>query len=312
MNDVCIKIFVIIVLLFLMYWMFFQNVLNDDEQTYTEQFEAKNENMTNDKDTINDDDKIIWAYWENRDDYIPTHIKLCFDTFDKHLKPKYKVIILDQNTIKKYLPDVRSDLDDLLIAQKVDYYRIALLYKYGGIWIDADTIIMRDLDDVFDKLKTYDFVGFGCTQHTCFNGKDQPSNGVLASQKNSKLMKLCLDKLNKKLDNRNKFQQLDYFDLGKYIIWEALYELKQTGYDYYHYPSEYDGTRDKNGIWLDTNRHFSEDEIALIDENKLFFVFLTNSGINEYQPWVKNAKRDDILFGKYWVSKMFRKSLEND
>lgn len=259
---------------------------------------------------IYDDDKIVWVYWENKDGYTPTHIQLCFDTFDKHLTNKYKVILLDQNSIKKYLPDVRNDLNSLMIAQKVDYYRIALLYKYGGIWIDADTIIMNNLDDIFDKLKTYDFVGFGCTQYICFNGKNQPSNGVLASQKYSKLMKLCLEKLNNKLDdNARNFKQIEYYDLGKYVIWEALNELKPTGYEYYHYPSEYDGTRDINGIWLDTNRHFSEEDINLIDENKLFFVFLTNAGINQYQPWVKTSDKKTLLNGKFWISKMFRKSL---
>ena len=28
------------------------------------------------------------------------------------------------------------------IAQKVDYYRAKLLYTYGGIWLDMDTIIV--------------------------------------------------------------------------------------------------------------------------------------------------------------------------
>lgn len=256
---------------------------------------------------INDQEKIVWAYWENKDGYIPTHIKLCFETFEKHLKPKYKLIILNEKTVKKYLPEVRNDFDNLMIAQKVDYYRIALLHKYGGIWVDADTIIMRDFDEIFDKLKVYDFVGFGCTQNICFNGKDQPSNFVLASQKNSKLMKLCLDKLNKKLDEKS--DKIGYYDLGKYILWDALKELKKDGYNYYHFSSEYDGTRDSDGYWLDTNRHFSEKEIKLIDETKPFFIFLTNAGINKYQPWVKTCKRDDLLHGKYWVSKMFRKAL---
>lgn len=260
---------------------------------------------------FSESDKIVWTYWENLNDKTPTHIKLCLDTFKKHLGSKYKLIILNENTIKNYLPNVRNDLDNLMIAQKVDYYRIALLYYYGGIWIDADTIIMSNLDDIFEKLKTYDFVGFGCTDYICFNGKNQPSNGVLASKKNSILMKLCLEKLNNKLNDKNKLKQLNYYDLGKYIIWESLKELQKTNnYDYYHYPSEYDGTRDKSGIWLDTNRHFSEEEINLIDENKLFFIFLTNAGINKYQPWVKNTDINDILYGKYWISKMFRKSLE--
>lgn len=277
--------------------------------SYQNKFIKRKESYSDIHNNINKDDKIIWTYWENQNGKIPSHIELCLETFKKHLNSKYKLIILNEKTIKNYLPNVRNDFDNLMIAQKVDYYRIALLYEYGGIWIDADTIIMSDLDDIFEKLITYDFVGFGCTDYKCFNGKDQPSNGVLASKKNSKLMKLCLDKLNQKLNTKTNLKQINYYDLGKYIIWESLKELKKTGYDYYHYPSEYDGTRDSNGIWIDTNRHFSKVDIKLINENKLFFIFLTNAGINKYQPWVKNANRNDILYNDYWISKMFRKSL---
>lgn len=259
--------------------------------------------------------KIVWTYWENKDGRteLPTHIKLCFETFYKHLSHDYQIIILDQNTIKNYLPDVRTDIDDLMIAQKVDYYRIALLHKYGGIWIDADTLVMRNFDEIFEKLDVnYDFVGFGCTAVTCFNGKWQPSNWALASRPNGILMRSCLDKLNKKLDDRKIFSEaIDYHDMGKYIIWTSLTELKEKqGYDYYHFPAEYDGSRDSDGYWIDNNRHFNETPIKLINEDKLFFVFLTNAGINADQPWVKDSKREDLLNGKYWISSMFRKSLE--
>lgn len=261
------------------------------------------------KENFDSNQKIIWTYWENMNgakEY-PTHIKLCFETFYKHLS-NYKIIVLNNHTIKQYLPNVRNDLNDLLIAQKVDYYRIALLEKYGGIWIDADSIVMRNLDEIFDKLNNgYDFVGFGCTGTICFNGKFRPSNWMLASKKNGLLMKTTLDLLNKKLDSNNKSHS--YHDLGKLVIWNALDILKQSGYDYYHYGSEYDGSRDSNGYWIETSRHFSTADIKLPDESKLFLVFLTNSGINEQQPWVISAKREDLLNGNFWVSKMFRKAL---
>lgn len=255
--------------------------------------------------------KIIWTYWENMngETEYPTHIKLCLETFKKHLF-NYKIIVLNNHSIKEYLPDVRDDLNDLLIAQKVDYYRIALLYRYGGIWIDADSIIMRNLDEVFDKLDNeYDFVGFGCTGNVCFNGKFRPSNWMLASRQNGLLMKTTLNLLDEKLNKKTKSYK--YHDLGKLVIWEALDKLKLNGYDYYHYGAEYDGSRDVDGYWIETSRHFSTNDIKLINEDKLFLVFLTNSGICEQQPWVKTAKKEEILNGNFWISKYFRKSLNN-
>lgn len=271
-----------------------------------------NNNTTKEKFYSTRTPRIIWTYWENKNNQIglPTHIQLCFDTFKKHLDSKYNVIILNEKTIKNYLPNVRNDLDNLMIAQKVDYYRIALLEMYGGIWIDADTIIMRDLDEIFNKLdEEYDFVGFGCTKEYCINGKNEPSNGVLASRKNSLLMKLTLQKLDDKLNNRTNDSTFGYYDLGKITIWEALNDLQKNGYDYYHYPSEYDGTRDKQGKWVHTTNHFSNEKTDLINEDKLFFVFLTNSGINSYYPWVGSSDKNEILYGSYWISSLFRKSL---
>ena len=71
----------------------------------------------------------------------------------------------------------------------MDYYRILLLYKYGGLYIDADTLVLRDPIEIIEKLKNYDFVGFGCTGLKCNYGYGNPSNGILASRPNTKLMR---------------------------------------------------------------------------------------------------------------------------
>ena len=170
--------------------------------------------------------KNVFTYWENKDGRTEpyAHIKLCFDTMKQHFT-NYNFVILNPETIKEYLPNVRSDLNNLMIAQKVDYYRVALLYHYGGIWIDADTIVMKNLNQIFEKLDSgYDYAGFGCTGIVCFNGYPKPSNWVMASRKNGKLMERCLKKLNEKLDQNNKNH--NYFDVGQLLLWECLNENK--------------------------------------------------------------------------------------
>ena len=257
--------------------------------------------------------KNIWVYWENinRSTY-PTYIKLCLDLMKKYLG-KYNLVILDNNSIKKYLPDLRDDFENLKVAQKVDYYRIALLYKYGGIWIDADIIIMKDLKPIFDKLdEGYDYVGFGCTGQLCSNGKFRPSNWVLGSRVNSVLMKRVLDKLNIKLDLRNvKSEQNEdtYHDYGKLVIWDALEDLQQLGYDYYHFTSEYDGTRDMNLNWVHTPEFFSTEQIEYLDESKLMFVVLYNSELSKDTDWVKDCEESKLLNSDINLSKIYKKAL---
>jgi hypothetical protein len=252
----------------------------------------------------------VFTYWENKAGRNEpfAHIQLCFDTMKKHYT-KYNFVILNPDTIKQYLPNVRTDLNDLLIAQKVDYYRVALLANYGGIWVDADTIVMRNLDEVFDKLDMgYDFVGFGCTGKICYNGYPDPSNGVMGSRKNGILMTCCLNKLDKILDSNNKKHK--YFDLGKNVIWKCMDEL--SPYDYYHFPSEYDGSRDSKGKWVHSPNHLSETHTKLLNEDKALFIFLANYELmnDKENKWFLDLDKEQILGGKWWISELYRRALK--
>jgi hypothetical protein len=281
------------------------------EEIYDEEYFTNN-NFKLDK---TDTPKNIWTYWENTNGrkYPPTHIQLCLESMKLHLGKKYNLVILNEKTIQNYLPDikdnVKENLNKLLIAQKVDYYRVALLHKYGGIWIDADTIVMRDFDEIFHKLDEYvDFVGFGCTGMKCNNGYPKPSNGVMGSRINGILMNKCLEKLDNKLQKKD--INYKYFDLGKINIWEALEDLKSINYDYYHFPSEYDGTRDKNHEWVHSPNHFDTARTDLLDINKAFFIMLANyeiANVQEYN-WINDCDKEKLLNGPYWISTLFRKS----
>ena len=97
----------------------------------------------------------------------PPYIELCFDILKKKCSDTYNIKILDNKTILNYISDLRKDINRLPLALKADYIRIALLYKYGGIWIDADTIVMTDIHEIIDKLNEgWDFVGFRCNGMT--------------------------------------------------------------------------------------------------------------------------------------------------
>jgi hypothetical protein len=257
----------------------------------------------------------LWSYWQNKPNkQMPDYIKLCFETFKKHCSDNYEIVILDETSIYKYLPNLRKDLDELSsLAQKTDYIRIALLYNYGGLWLDADTIVMNDLHEIIDKLNEgYDYIGFGCSYETCLNsGYPQPSNGAMASQKHSVLMKSCLDDLDNILNNNKKF---NYFDLGKITIWRNIEKLLQDKYIYYHFPSYADGSRDNNGKWINVVNHLSKDKTKFIDESKLMFVFLENNklnGDNTDYNWFGKQNESFIKTCDLWICELFKKALKN-
>lgn len=262
---------------------------------------------------------IIWSYWECKPGTTrPSYIDLCFDTIYKYNKDDFDIIILDEKTVLNYLELPPYAFDKLLIAQKTDYIRIALLYFYGGIWVDADTIVMRNLYEIIDKLNEgYDFVGFGCSYNICnkeITGYPKPSNWVLASKKNGILMKRVLGTLNETLKNKDikDDSAFGYFDLGKYIIWQEIDKLqKEIGYKYYHYNSSYDGSRDNEGQWINASNHMSETPTKFLNENNIFFTFLENSGFMKRYKWFTILTKEEIMNGPWWVSQLFRKSLLN-
>jgi hypothetical protein len=263
---------------------------------------------------------ILWSYWEIKPGSTkPPYIDLCFKTFYHHCSKLFDIHILNERTVYDWLPDLRKDLNELGLAAKSDYIRVALLSRYGGVWLDADTIVMTDLSEVIRRLdEGWDFVGFGCTGNICqTNGYPRPSNQAMASQRNSILMRKTLIDLDNAL-NRYFAEPLDkrkpfgYFDLGKMIIWKNIDELKKSqNYDYYHFPSSADGSRDVKGRWVAPNLIFKE-QIKLMDPSKLQIVFLANSiycGKDPKYNWFCHLSEKEILDGPYFISSIFKKSL---
>lgn len=248
----------------------------------------------------------LWLYWENNE---PGFITLCRKTVYKHCSKSFNIVLLNKDNIEKWLPEIKplkNKLDKLILAHKVDIYRIMLLYKYGGLYLDSDIIVMTDLKEIIDKLKKYDFVGFGCTGTTCKNGYSKPSNWTLGARPNSYLM-ACI--MNRQLELLNKQEIFEYHNLGKEVIWFCLDKLiKEQDYEYYHYDNTVDGTRDKEGHWVDSARVFSNEQIEYDNIDDFLFYVFYNSNINNK---IKNMSENDLLNKDWNFTKMIKKSLYN-
>ncbi len=95
----------------------------------------------------------IFTFWEPKEK-IPAYIKLCMETWQKHL-PDYKIVVLDYENLDEWLGYGYFDeylYNNFCLAQQSDAIRVALLYKYGGIWLDADTIITSNkINDIINQ-----------------------------------------------------------------------------------------------------------------------------------------------------------------
>lgn len=94
----------------------------------------------------------VWSYWEGP---CPAWIERCLRTF-AHATTRQ---ILDRPGFDALWRNDRDvDIDRLSVVHRSDFIRAYLLAHHGGLWIDADCVLMREPAEVFALLEDTDFV----------------------------------------------------------------------------------------------------------------------------------------------------------
>ncbi|MBV8603698.1 MAG: hypothetical protein JO224_03350 [Pelomonas sp.] len=88
--------------------------------------------------------RVIWTYWH--DATPPEFVALCLANW-RRLAPDHALRLLDRRTLHDWIPaaQLRADFDALPAYRQADWLRIQLLARHGGVWIDASTLLCRDL-----------------------------------------------------------------------------------------------------------------------------------------------------------------------
>ena len=126
---------------------------------------------------------IIWLYWQNKtpESVKPPYLDLCLETVKKHCNDSFEIIVLDDQMI----PVVSRSIDPNFVnieplAMRADYIRFCLMHEFGGIWLDCDIIVSKNLSFMIEDLKTHNFVAF---EH------DDPNDisiGIMAANKGNR------------------------------------------------------------------------------------------------------------------------------
>ena len=114
----------------------------------------------------------LWLYheMEPHEWKRPEYYNLCLETVQKHCGRRFRVIPLTRYTIYSYIPNFRKDLWHTCTArQRTDLVKWELLARYGGLFLDQDVLVLRDLSPYMDELVDHDFVAFGKSAATVAN-----------------------------------------------------------------------------------------------------------------------------------------------
>ncbi|MCQ2791949.1 MAG: capsular polysaccharide synthesis protein [Bacilli bacterium] len=147
-----------------------------------------------DKNVIGNDYKTFVFWWDGINETTPVIIKTTINSIKRNGK---NVILITKNNYLSYvdIPDsiiskFKNGIIDL--THFSDILRCALLYKYGGLWIDATVY----LNQPFDDITKYHF--YSPKQKSTFANRVLVHRGkwfiyFMAASKNSVIMRNCLN-----------------------------------------------------------------------------------------------------------------------
>jgi len=93
--------------------------------------------------------KIIWSFWDTHNK--PDLVRASINSW-KINAPNWNIIILSNENIYDYLDksELPRNFDTIektnSIQFKSDLIRLLLLYKYGGLWLDASLFLLTDIN----------------------------------------------------------------------------------------------------------------------------------------------------------------------
>lgn len=97
----------------------------------------------------------IWMFWDGPR---PDYIDLCLETVRRHHSD---VRMLDRAAFDALWTEDRDlRIDGLGLNHVSDFVRAYLLSRFGGLYIDADAVVMRPLDPLLAAAEVHGFVGY--------------------------------------------------------------------------------------------------------------------------------------------------------
>ena len=137
----------------------------------------------------------IWIFWWQGLDNAPKIVKACI-TNNKKYAGNHKILLITKDNIDEYWKIPKYILEkiknkELSITHLSDILRFNLLYKYGGIWLDATIYLTKEFDEDIYNYSFYTIHhGKRADYHIC---KGMWTTFCMAGSKDNPLFKYMCD-----------------------------------------------------------------------------------------------------------------------
>ncbi len=160
--------------------------------------------------------KKIYMSYKNKN--IPDYI---IPTW-RELNPTYDVILYDNmdcvNFLRTYYDQKYVDIFNYIKDGpiKADFWRVCILYKFGGVYTDIDIKPMIPIKDFIEN----DVIFLTCL--SAYNIFSSNPHFIISTEPKNIVLKKCIDMYIKKYDNKDKYSYWDWSITG--IMRKALDE----------------------------------------------------------------------------------------
>jgi hypothetical protein len=233
---------------------------------------------------------VVWAYWENgRRGRRSEYLDLCVETIEHHVAP-LELRVLARDDAVRWLPDLDVDRWESLPAPnfRSDYARSRLLQRYGGIWIDVDTVALAPLSQLLAELDDTGMVCFGKELGRFFGG-------LCAAAPATEFVDAWVDGQDAALSRRADWAELPYAALAQDVTWELARRLPWKALPM---------ARVAPVPWFEWRRFFSrlESPRRILPEEPITVV-LWNVVMG---PILRDRSRSELLAGRTLLSRLLR------
>jgi len=178
--------------------------------------------------TLENDNCRIFALW-NYTDFVPSYVNKNIESWRLNSRNRCPVVLVNESNVKDLIPDLPDEFHRLPDhAAQSDFVRYALLYHHGGMYMDTDFLVAKDLSPILDKMDEYDFVSYTNDMQHCDKGSF--SSNFLAGRKHSSFHKTVWEQQKQAVARRcpgGKLQEMTELccrDDGCKVPWASLGE----------------------------------------------------------------------------------------
>ena len=196
------------------------------------------------------------------------------------------------------MPNIREDFFEISqINNKSNYLRYTLLNEIGGIWLDSDMIVLRNLMPLLGLLSEgIDLIATASPEYKY----GEPESGFIVSEKGGSVIKVAADIINNKLDSSPVGHTFPWGSMGPSILRQAVKNRK-----YLHLDSK---------VLMPIGWQYAHkfDRIDVVEKyltKDNFGVMLYNEMFRRSNSPILSMTREQLLGGKRLISKIFRKAL---